>query len=280
MTHVDAHHHLWNPLRGDYGWMPANDRTLSRTYGPADLTEALAHTDVSQTVLVQAAATLNETEYLLGLADACPTVAKVVGWINFEDERELGTLKRLANHPKFAGVRPMIQDLSDDNWMLSADIQWAFRALIDLDLTFDCLGFCRHLANFHTLLTRYPDLRAVIDHCMKPQIRDGSEAHFQMWSDGLKRIAEDTLARCKLSGLATEADVDWSTETLKPYADHVINVFGAERVMWGSDWPVVRLRMEYGDWYHMCQKLTASLSDTDRTKIFSATARRFYRIKP
>ncbi len=235
-------------------------------------------THVSQTVLVQAAPTVNETEYLLGIADASPTVAKVVGWIDFGDKRELETLKRLADHPKFAGVRPMIQDLPDDDWMLRDDVQWAYQALIDLDLTFDCLGFPRHLANFHTLLTRYSELRAVVDHCMKPQIRDGSETHFRMWADGLQRLAEDTSACCKLSGLVTEADVDWSVETLSPYTDHVINAFGADRVMWGSDWPVARLRLEYEEWFEMSQALTSSLSDAQRQSIFSNTARQFYRI--
>lgn len=278
MAHVDAHHHCWNPARGDYGWMPPDDPTLSRTYTTADLAAALEPTQVAKTVLVQAAPSVHETEYLLGIADTSDMIAKVVGWINFEDERELEVLARLAEHPKFAGVRPMIQDLPDDDWMLRPDVQWAYRALIDLDLTFDCLGFTKHLANFHTLLTRYPDMRVVVDHCMKPQIRDGSDAHFQMWAEGLRRLAEDTQAYCKLSGIVTEADTDWSASTLQPYADHVISVFGSDRVMWGSDWPVSRLRLEYADWYEMCVTLTAGLPEADRQNIFSDTARRFYRI--
>ncbi len=277
MTHIDAHHHFWNPARGDYGWMPANDPVLSRAYGPADLSPALEKTGIGQTVLVQAAPTVHETEYLLGLADATPSVAKVVGWINFEDAHALETLERLAHHPKFAGVRPMIQDLPDDDWMLRADVQWAYRALIDLDLTFDCLGFPRHLENFHTLLTRYPELRAVIDHCMKPQIRNGANAQFHEWAGSLQRIAEDTTAHCKLSGLVTEADTDWTVATLRPYADHVINVFGAQRVMWGSDWPVARLRLEYAEWHAMSLALTADLPEDSRAQIFGQTARRFYR---
>lgn len=278
MEHIDAHHHVWNPARGDYGWMPPDDPILSRVYGLADLDEAVAQTHVTQTVLVQAAPTVHETEYLLGIADASDRIAKVVGWINFEDKTELETLKRLAKHPKFAGVRPMIQDLPDEGWMLRADVQWAYRALIDLDLTFDCLGFPKHLANFHELLTRYPEMRVVIDHCMKPQIRDGSDAHFQMWADGLAGLAEDTHAYCKLSGLVTEADTDCAPATLQPYVDHVLRAFGTDRVMWGSDWPVSRLRLEYRDWYAMCLEMTAALPEADRQNIFSDTARRFYRI--
>ena len=170
------------------------------------------------------------------------------------------------------------RDIPDDNWMLRPDVQWAYSALIDLDLTFDCLGFPRHLTNFHELLNRYPEMRAVVDHCMKPQIRDESDTHFQMWADGLTRLAEDTRAYCKLSGIITEADTDWSVEKLQPYTDHVIKVFGANRVMWGSDWPVSRLRLEYGDWFAMCAELTSALSEQNKQCIFSDTARQFYQI--
>lgn len=278
MTYIDAHHHFWNPARGDYGWMPADDPVLSRVYGPSDLQPALAEAGVAQTVLVQAAPSVYETEYLLGLAEGCPWVAKVVGWIDFEDPGALAVLERLARHSKFAGVRPMIQNLPDDDWMLRPDIQWAYQALIDLDLTFDCLGFPRHLSHFHRLLTRYPDLRAVIDHCMKPQIRDRSEAQFQLWADGMRQLAEDTYACCKFSGLVTEADDDWSVQTLKPYTDHVIEAFGAKRVMWGSDWPVARKRLEYVDWWQMARGLTADLSQEDQDEIFGRCAARFYGI--
>ncbi len=278
MDHVDAHQHFWNPARGDYGWMPDDDPVLSRPYGPDDLAPALEATGVAKTVLVQAAPTPEETEYMLGVADATPMVAKVVGWINFEDRGQIETLKRFAGHPKFSGVRPMIQDLPNDDWMLRADVQWAYEALIELDLTFDCLGFPRHLKNFHTLLTRYPEMRAVVDHCMKPQIRDGSDDHFRFWADGLARLAEDTNAYCKLSGIVTEADTDWSAPVLQPCTNHVIGAFGADRTMWGSDWPVARLRLEYEDWFEMSQTLTSALSKEDQAAVFGGTARTFYRI--
>lgn len=278
MNWVDAHHHFWNPARGDYGWMPPDDPILSRSYAPADLADGLTVTGVNKTVLVQAAPSVEETEYLLGIADVTPHVSKVVGWINFEDPGQLHTLKRLAAHPKFAGVRPMIQDLADDDWMLRDDIQWAFDAIVELDLTFDCLGFPRHLKNFHTLLMRYPTMRAVLDHCIKPQFRDHSEAHFRTWAEGMTRLAQDTEAYCKLSGLVTEADSDWSLPVLKPYTDHVLAEFGAERFMWGSDWPVVRLRCEYADWFALAQQLTADFSEPERERIFQGTAVEFYQL--
>ncbi len=275
---VDAHQHYWQPARGDYGWMPENDPILSRPYSPADLNSSLSSSGITQTVLVQAAPSIAETEYLLGIADATPHVAKVVGWINFEDETQLDVLRFFAAHPKFAGVRPMIQDIKDDNWMLRDDVQWAYQAIIDLDLTFDCLGFPQHLDNFHTLLTRYTNMRTVIDHCMKPQFRNHSDISFQQWADGMTALAANTHAYCKLSGLVTECDSDWSVAKLKPYTDHVIEAFGAQRIMWGSDWPVVRLRCEYSDWYQLAQQLTSDLSASQRSRIFGQTAAHFYRI--
>lgn len=279
MGDVDAHQHFWQPARGDYGWMPSEDPVLSRAYAPADLSDALAAAGVAQTVLVQAAPSVEETEYLLGIADATPHVARVVGWIDFENPRQIETLRRFARHPKFAGVRPMIQDIADDGWMLRADVQWAYRAIIELDLTFDCLGFPRHLANFHALLTRYPEMRAVIDHCMKPRLGARGGAGFAGWAEGMARLAEDTRAFCKLSGLVTEADTDWSDGVLRPCTDHVLRAFGPERVMWGSDWPVARLRCEYGEWRAQSDRLTKSLAPAARAHIFGATARRFYRIE-
>ena len=277
-SHVDAHHHFWNPARGDYGWMPPDDPVLSRLYTPIDLAGSLTATGVAKTVLVQAAPSVEETEYLLGIADSTPHVSKVVGWINFEDQSQHQQLARLAQHPKFSGVRPMIQDIPDDNWMLRDEVQWAYTAIQALDLTFDCLGFPRHLANFHQLLTRYPDMRSVIDHCMKPQFRDHNEENFQFWAHGMSRLANDTNVYCKMSGLVTEADSDWSIDVIKPYTDHLLNVFGANRIMWGSDWPVARLQCEYEDWYTLSEQLTQHLSDKERHQIFATTATEFYRL--
>lgn len=275
---VDAHHHFWNPSRGDYDWMPMDDETLAQSYGPADLAPHLQTHGIDATIVVQAAATINETEYLLGLADATPFVAGVVGWVDFEKPSDLVTLKRLAKHPKFKGVRPMIQDIPDDDWMLRGDVQWGFRAVTDLDLTFDALGFPRHLANFLTILKRYPEMRVVIDHCMKPQIRDHSEANFRFWADGMERVAAQTRACCKFSALVTEANPGWIVEDLKPYADHVFDVFGPERVMWGSDWPVCRLATSYDDWHAAAAVLTTDLDTDAQAEIYGGAAERFYRI--
>ncbi len=278
MIKVDAHQHYWNPGRGDYGWMPKGDPVLDRTYGPADLAPALAAAGIARTVLVQAAPTVEETEYMLGLADATPSVAAVVGWVDFEDRDHREVLARLAGHPKFRGVRPMIQDIPDDDWMLRADVQWGFETVEEFGLTFDMLGFPRHLPNALTILKRYPDLRAVIDHCMKPQLRENSADGFRRWADGMARIAGEKGAFCKLSALITEDGPGWSVDRLRPYADHVLKVFGPGRVMWGSDWPVCRLRAEYGAWHSAAEELTAGLSEADRAQVFGGTAARFYGI--
>jgi L-fuconolactonase len=273
---IDAHQHFWHPGRGDYGWMPKDDVVLSRPYAPAELWPQLQAAGVEGTVLVQAAPTIAETEYMLGIADATPWVRGVVGWIDFETPGDLAALQRLAGHPKFKGVRPMIQDLPDDAWMLRDDVQWAFRAICDLGLRFDALGFPRHLGHFLTILKRYPTMPVVVDHCMKPQIREKSDAHFRFWADGMARIADETAAVVKFSALITEANADWTVEDLRPYTDHVFEAFGAERVMWGSDWPVCRLRGEYADWRQAALSLTEGLSAVDRALIYGGTAAGFY----
>ncbi len=274
---IDAHQHYWNPKRGDYDWMPMDNPILARTYFPGDLIPALDRHGITQTVLVQAAASVEETEYMLGIADATPSVAAVVGWVDFEDPTHLANLERLRQHPKFRGVRPMIEFIPDGDWMMRADVQWGFAALAELDLSFDAVGFPRHLKNFHTIFARYPEMRAVVDHCMKPQIRDHSDGCFRHWADGMRAIAEDTSAVCKFSGLVTECDV-WSLEQLKPYAAHVIEVFGPSRLMWGSDWPVCQMQASYDDWRGAAKALTAGLPEADRAAIFGGTARAFYRI--
>lgn len=277
---IDAHHHLWQPARGDYDWMPKNNAILNRAYGPADIEPILDTAGIDGTVLVQAAATVEETEYMLGLADASPFIKGVVGWIDFEDNTHRAHLERLSQHPKFKGVRPMIQDIPDIDWMLRDDVQWAYRAIIDLDLTFDALGFPQHLPNFLTLMKRYPEMRVVYDHCMKPQIRDYSAGHdaFSGWADGMSQLADETAGYCKFSGLVTEADDGWTLDNLRPFAEHVLAAFGPERVMWGSDWPVCRLQASYEVWLDAAKSLTRDLPEETKTLVFGDNAARFYRL--
>ena len=270
---IDAHHHFWNPARGDYFWMVGEAvAPIAKVIGPKDLAPHLARHGIAKTVLVQAAPTIAETEYMLGLADATDHVAKVVGWIDFENRADLRQLERLAKHPKFSGVRPMIQDLPNPEWMHREGVQWAFKAIIDLDLTFDALGFPLHLDPFLRLFQHYPKMRTVIDHCMKPAIGDES---FEPWASKMELIAEETNVFCKLSGLASEAKPGWNVETLRPYAAHVLKRFGSTRVMWGSDWPVVNLNGGFESWFAAAQEIVAP---HEKAAVFGKTAAQFYRI--
>jgi L-fuconolactonase len=271
---IDSHQHFWDPARGDYGWMDGESaKPIRRTIMPKHLRDHLMTRGIAKTVLVQAAPTVAETQFMLGIADTTDFVAKVVGWVDFENRDDIRQLQRLAKHPKFSGVRPMIQDLPDPQWMHRKDLQWAFHAIIDLDLTFDALGFPVHLDAFRKLFDTYPKMRTVIDHCMKPVIR---EDQFEPWATKIAAIAKDTPVFCKLSGLATEAKTGWTKETLRPYAQHVITAFGADRVMWGSDWPVLELNGSYPSWHDAAQAVVGP--GEANAKIFGKTAMKFYRI--
>jgi L-fuconolactonase len=275
MLRIDAHQHFWNPARGDYGWLTA-DLPICRPYYPADLEPHLTECGIDGTVLVQAAPTVEETEYLLGIADATPFVRGVVGWIDFEDQAHGRHLQRLAAHPKFVGVRPMIQDLPDDGWMLRDDISWAFDAIRQLDLVFDALVLPRHLPALARLLQRHPDLAVVIDHAAKPAIRAGQ---FDEWAAHMERLAAETAALCKLSGLATEAGADWTTEKLRPYVDHLLATFTPDRLIFGSDWPVSTLATTYPGWIDAVEQLTSGLSNAQRAALFGGTAARIYGLR-
>jgi L-fuconolactonase len=270
---IDAHLHFWHPARGDYHWMSPNYRVLYQPYGPQDVAPALAACGVDGVVLIQAAATTDETEYMLGIADASPNVKGVVGWIDFSTTNDLKRLEQFARHPKFVGVRPMIQDIDYEAWMLNPALSWAYQALIDLELTFDALIRPRHLPFLLVLLQRYPDLRVVIDHGAKPAIASGA---FKPWADDIAVVARETKALVKLSGLVSEAGPEWDIAQLRPYAEHVLEKFGPDRVMFGSDWPVCRLASEYETWFHTAEALTSQYRDDEREAIFGGNAQRFY----
>jgi L-fuconolactonase len=270
---IDAHQHFWSVARGDYGWLTPTLTPLYRDFAPADLKPSLDRHGIDRTVLVQAAPTVAETDYMLALADDTPWIAAVVGWIDFERPEQRRELERLARHPRLRGIRPMIQDIPDDDWMLRPDLDWAFRALVDLDLAFDALGFPRHLDNFLRLFQRYPKLRVTVDHGCKPRIRDRA---FDGWAPGIERIARQTTAFCKVSGLVTESRPDWSTEDLKPYVEHLLACFGPGRLMFGSDWPVANLAGGYDSWWQAANALLGRHSGA--ADIFGGTAARFYRI--
>lgn len=274
---IDAHQHYWNPERGDYGWLTPDLAPLYRTFGPDDLAPLRERAGVSRTVVVQAAQTVDETRYLLGLARNEASIAGVVGWVPMLDANAPALIAELAREPKFKGVRPMLQDLPDDNWIANSALKPAVDALNAHDLAFDALIFTRHVDALETFIERFPQLRVVIDHGAKPPIRDGS-AGWHAWAEGITRLARLPHVHCKLSGLATEAAQGWTEATLRPYVDHLLAAFGPKRLMWGSDWPVLNLNGDYLLWHSIATELLASLSDAERDAVFGGNAAAFYRL--
>ena len=273
---IDSHQHHWRLARGDYRWLTPGMPQLYRDFLPEDLVPELERTSVRGTVLVQAADSDAETDFLLSLASRTEHVRAVVGWVDMADAKAPGRIRQLARNPWFRGIRPMIQDIADPGWMLSPALTPAFSALTELDLSFDALVLTKHLDNLLALSERHPGLRIVIDHCAKPAIATGE---FEPWATKIAALAARTPAFCKLSGLVTEAGEGANVLHLQSYVDHVLGCFGAGRLMWGSDWPVVNMAMPYGSWATITQQLLESVTEEDRRWIWGETAREFYRIQ-
>jgi len=273
---VDAHFHVWRLDRGDYGWLKPTPELarICRDFGLSELRPLLAAAHIDATVLVQAAPTLSETRFLLDVArDSEGLVQAVVGWVDLGGAGAIETLGARTEEPLLKGVRPMLQDLADSDWIARPDVQPALAALPQLGLRFDALVKPSHLRSLLRTLEHHPDLEVVIDHCAKPDI---SGQQWRPWADDLAALAHETRACCKLSGLVTEAGARWSVETLRRYADHVLDCFGPTRVLWGSDWPVVDLAGGYRRWVAATDALLAGLSADDRQAIRGGNARRFY----
>jgi L-fuconolactonase len=277
---IDAHHHLWKVARGDYFWMDTRANpalaAIARDFLVEDYRALAAANSVGGSVLVQAAQTAAETEWLLDQARASQgLILGVVGWIDMAAADAPAVLERLAGNRLLRGIRPMLQDIPDVEWVLQPGLDPAFRALIARDLAFDVLIKPPHLASALTLLTRYPELRAVVDHGAKPAIAQGQ---WQPWADQMRRIAGETNACCKLSGLVTEASAQWTVDDLRRYSDHLIECFGPERLMWGSDWPVALLASDYTRWLEVARELLQGLSPDERAAVMGENARRFYHL--
>lgn len=272
---IDAHQHFWRLERGDYGWLTPALAPIYRDFGPEDLAPLLAAGGIDGTVLVQAAPTVAETEFLLEIAARTPFVKGVVGWVNAEAPEAVAETARLAANPLLKGLRPMIQDIADPDWMLRPEVAPSFEALIAADLAFDALVHPKHLKTLSKLLFRYPQMRVVIDHAAKPRIAAGE---FDGWAADMAALARETGAWCKMSGLVTEAGAAWTGTDLAPYVAHLIEVFGPERLIWGSDWPVCTLAAGYARWLEVAEGLTAPLGAEAQAAIFGGNAVRAYRL--
>ena len=276
MMRVDSHHHFWKIARGDYAWLTQKDfPALYRDFLATDLEPHLKACGIDKTILVQGAETIAETQFLLDIAHATPFVAGVVGWADFAARDAPDQIARLAQDKKLKSLRPMLQGLPQDDWILRPELADGLKALTQNGLRFDVLIFPRHLPVAAKFFARYPDLPCVIDHGAKPNIAHGE---IEPWKSQMRAIARDFPVFCKLSGLATEAAPGWTAATLKPYVEALIEIFGPGRLMWGSDWPVLNVAGDYPGWHAIAQELTAQLPLSDRDEIFGGTAARFYGI--
>jgi len=275
MTHIDSHLHYWWLARGDYGWLTPKETALYRDFTPTDVAPALKRADVNGVVLIQAAPSEAETLFLLGVAQCHTPVAAVVGWMDFEapDIRErLQTLIR-AGAGKLRGLRPMVQDIEDSDWLARESLDEAFDALIDNQLTFDALVRPMHLRLLGERLRKHPRLKAVLDHAGKPHIAGRS---FDAWARLIAELAGTTSLYCKLSGLLTEARPGADAADLDPYVAHLFKCFGADRIMWGSDWPMLSAAGSYHAWLMMALALVKRHAPGAESAVFRENAARFY----
>ncbi len=276
---IDAHQHFWRLARGDYGWLKPELGPLYRDFEPADLAPLLARAGIARTIAVQAAPSAAETDHLLALAQRNPAIAGVVGWIDFEAPDALAELERRRANPRLVGLRPMIQDLADERWMLRPALRPVFAALEKHGLAFDALVRPQHLEALVELVERHPGLRVVIDHGAKPAIREGSAwAGRARWEERLRLLAE---AGCsvKLSGLLSEARPGAGFDELAPFVEPLLEEFGPARVLWGSDWPVVLLAGDYQHWWELSLQLLRGLSLGEQARVLGGNARDFYRLE-
>lgn len=273
---IDGHQHFWSLQRDDYGWLTPDLLPLYRDFGPEDLQPLLDQAGVDHTVLVQAAATTDETRYLLGIAEHHSMIAGVVGWVDMDSPANaIEALDEFRRHPSFVGVRPMIQDIEDPAWIDRPELEVVLEALVQSKVCFDALVRSEHLPYLLNCLTRHPELRVVIDHGAKPDIASGE---WQPWADGISMIANQTSAYCKLSGLITEASDTQTYDDVMRYLDHLLEVFGSKRLIWGSDWPVLNLAGDYKGWHDASTARLDALSEPDQDDILGRNAIDFYNL--
>ena len=271
---IDSHQHFWQVGCFDYPWMSSDLGVLYRDYLPHDLAPILLQNGIDTTVLVQASNSVAESRWLLQLADANPFIAGVVGWVDLTDAG--AQLDELCAHPKFKGVRHLVESEPNDDWLIQPAVLAGLKKLSTRGCTYDLLVHTRHLKYVPQVAESFPELQFVIDHLAKPPI---SRNEINEWSAAMKRVAAYPNIHCKLSGLVTEANwTSWQTEDLRPYVDRALELFGVDRMMFGSDYPVCLLASSYDRVLDSFQELLKDLSDDDRDKIFSRNTQRFYRV--
>ncbi|HET7097464.1 MAG TPA: amidohydrolase family protein [Casimicrobiaceae bacterium] len=274
LPRVDAHHHVWQLARGDYGWLTPALAAIYRDFSLDDLHPLLERIRIGTTVLVQAAPTVAETEFLLEVAHGSGGLVRgVVGWVDLAAPAGASTLERLARDPLLKSIRPMLQDIGDPEWILRRDVDAQLGVIEQLGLRFDALVKPPQLSALMQMVERHPNLPVVIDHGGKPAIGDRD---WEPWASEIAGLADYPTVVCKLSGLVTEAGSGWSPHALSAYVDHLLETLGPQRLLWGSDWPVVNLAGGYHRWARASDQLLARLPEADRNAIYGDNARRFY----
>jgi L-fuconolactonase len=270
---LDAHQHFWSYDAAQYPWIPPGS-PLHRSWLPADLAALHRPLGFDGSIAVQARQVIEESDWLLGLADQHETVKGVVGWVDLRSDRVEADLERLAQHPKFVGVRHVVQEEPDDAFMLGPDFQRGISKLAAYGLTYDILIYPKQLEAAIRLADNFPAQPFVLDHIAKPPIKDGT---IEPWAKQLGRLAQLPNVHCKVSGMLTEADHQaWTPEQFRPYLDVVFEAFGPSRLMYGSDWPVCLFAGSYEQAYRLVDDYTRGLTAAERAGLFGGNAAAFY----
>ena len=273
---IDSHQHFWRYNSAQYGWMKP-DWPIRRDFLPADLEPELHACALNGCVAVQARQTLEESRWLLALADSAPVIKGVVGWVDLQIDCVEEQLAEFAAHPKFVGVRHVVQDEPDDYFMLHPDFLRGISKLKQFELTYDILIFPKQLPAAIELVKSFPDQVFVLDHLAKPPIRDGA---LSPWQEQIRRLAQSANVWCKASGMVTEAKWQgWKPRDFAAYLDVIFEAFGPDRVMYGSDWPVCLLAATYKQVFALVKEFVARLGPEVEAKFFGSNAARFYRLE-
>ncbi|WP_406873002.1 amidohydrolase family protein [Aminobacter sp. P9b] len=286
---IDGHCHYWTLQRGDYGWLTPGAAHLApiyRDFGPAEMRPLAEAAGIARRILVQAAPTEAETLFLLDQGRNDKAVAGIVGWVDLSSAESVASLENFAKNPLFKGVRPMLQDLEDIDWIATRPSGKAVAALKRLGLRFDALVLPQHLQSLRHFVETHPDLPVVIDHAAKPAFAaPADDPRHAMWKFGMAELSGHPHLCCKLSGLLTELPEGLRTtpkaaaEALRPTVDSLLTWFGPDRLIWGSDWPVLTLAAPFAFWDEVTERLLQDLGQSQRAAILGGTAARFYGIE-
>ena len=271
---IDSHHHLWNYSTEEYGWIDDSMSAIARDFMPADLQATAASLGVVGSVAVQARQTLQETRWLLDVADNSPLIQGVVGWAPLASPEVEAALDEFSRRTKLKGYRHVVQDEPNNAFILGGDFNRGVERVLARDLVYDILIFERQLGPAIEFVDRHPTGRFVLDHIAKPKI---AEEELEPWRTNMLQLAQRDNVACKISGIATEAKWDdWTLETIRPYLDVALDAFGPQRLMFGSDWPVCLLATDYARWLQTMQQWTADWSLDERAAFYHGTATAAY----